>query len=151
MATRPALPQRALFLGYAGLAPQAFALLLVASGSPDYRFTALALAFAYAALIFSFLGGVWWGVAAANPQAGPSWIWIASVAPSLVALATCIPWAIGAAWPEPSLLVLGLSLLGTPVIDSQLDRLRLLPTNWLIFRRNLSIGLGLLTIAVALF
>jgi hypothetical protein len=150
MATRPVLPPRALYLGYAGLAPQVLAVLLIASGSADYRFTALALAFAYAALIFSFLGGLWWGVAAADPEDAPPWVWIASVTPSLIALATFIPWTLGASWPEPSLIVLGASLIVTPLIDARLDRLKLVPAGWLIFRRNLSMGLGVLTIAAAL-
>lgn len=85
--------------GYAGLLPQVAALLMLASGPSDYSFLALALAFAYAALIFSFLGALWWGLAAAQPEAAPAWP--VGVLPSLLALATCVPCAVGAAWPRP--------------------------------------------------
>src|SRR6476469_5820639 len=151
MATRPALPSTSLKLSYAGLLPQAFAVIVIASGSIEYRFSALALAFAYAALIFSFLGGLWWGLAAADPEDAPAWIWIAGITPSLIALAACIPWAVGAAWPAPSLIILGLALLATPLVDRTLDRLELAPAGWRTLRRNLSLGLGFLTIAAALF
>jgi hypothetical protein len=150
MATRPALPSTSLKLGYAGLLPQAFAVILLATGSLEYRFVALALAFAYAALIFSFLGGLWWGLAASDPEDAPAWIWIAGIMPSLIALATCVPWAVGAPWPGPSLIILGVALVGTPIIDRNLDRLELAPAGWRSLRRNLSLGLGLLTIAAAL-
>jgi hypothetical protein len=63
---------------------KAAALLLLASGSSDHRFSALALAFAYAALILSFLGALWWGLAAAQPARAPEWVWPAGVAPSLL-------------------------------------------------------------------
>jgi hypothetical protein len=138
-------------LGYAGLLPQAIAVGVIASGSIEYRFSALALAFAYAALIFSFLGGLWWGLAASDPEDAPPWIWGAGATPSLIALLSCVPWAVGAAWPAPSLIVLGLALLATPLIDRRLDRLELAPAGWRSLRRNLSLGLGLLTIAAALF
>ena len=45
-------------LGYAGLLPQAAAFVAVLKDGPE-KWTALAMAFGYAALIFSFLGGVW--------------------------------------------------------------------------------------------
>ena len=44
--------------------PQGF-VTLVAIGH-EYRFTALFMGFVYAAAIFSFLGGVWWGQAIAR-------------------------------------------------------------------------------------
>ena len=55
-------------LGYAGLLPQIAALALFAGGG-EWGWVALAAGFAYAALIFSFLGGVWWGQALAMPRA----------------------------------------------------------------------------------
>ena len=59
-----AVPPVARWLGYAGLLPQALAFVAVAAGEVGGRFTALALSYAYAALILSFLGGMWWGLAA---------------------------------------------------------------------------------------
>lgn len=148
--TRPALPPIARTLGYAGLLPQATAALLLAHGSLEYRFTALALAFAYAALIFSFLGALWWGLAAAQPDVAPEWVWVAGIAPALTALATCIPWAIGADWPQPSLLVLAMGIACSVLIDRRLDRLGLCPPGWLRLRVHLSLGLGVLTACCAM-
>ena len=143
--SRPPLPSMARALGYAGLLPQAAAALLLAGGSLEYRFAALALAFAYAALIFSFLGALWWGLAAAQPEAAPEWVWVAGVVPALIALATCIPWAIGADWPQPSLIILALGVSVSVMVDRRLDKLGLCPTGWLRLRIHLSVALGALT------
>lgn len=145
------VPPLARLLGLAGLLPQLLALLVVASGNPNWTFSALALAFAYAALILSFLGGLWWGLAARAGADAPSWLWVAAVAPSLIALATAIPWAIGAAWPGPSLVILGATLIGALVVDVRLVRLGLAPRWWLKLRTPLSVGLGVLSIGTALF
>jgi hypothetical protein len=150
MATRPALPLPARTLGYAGLLPQAAAALLLATGSLDYRFYALALAFAYAALIFSFLGALWWGLAAAQPERAPAWVWPIGVLPSLLALASCLPWVIGAEWPVPSLLLLALGIAASVLVDRRLDRLGLCPPGWLRLRLHLSLGLGALTFLCAI-
>jgi hypothetical protein len=144
------LPSLARTLGYAGLLPQAAALLLLASGSSDHRFSALALAFAYAALILSFLGALWWGLAAAQPARAPAWVWPAGVAPSLLALAACVPWAIGAEWPGPSLIVLAVAIAASALVDRRLDQLGLCPPGWLRLRVHLSAALGLLTLLCAL-
>lgn len=150
MAAGSPLPNIARQLGYAGLVPQAAAALVLATGSLEYRFTALALAFAYAALIFSFLGALWWGLAAAQPDAAPGWVWIAGVVPSLAALASCVPWAIGAKWPEPSLILLAIGIALSALIDRRLDSLGLCPPGWLRLRVHLSIGLAVLTAFSAL-
>ena len=72
MFEHPPLSRRARLLGYAGQLPQVFALILLAD--PETRWIALAGGCGYAALIFSFLGGIWWGIAVSNP--GPSLILI---------------------------------------------------------------------------
>ena len=77
-----AMPRLAFGLGYAGLMPQIAALGLILAGGPEWRFMAFSAAFAYAALIYSFLGGVWWGLSARSPADAPRWIWIVSVLPS---------------------------------------------------------------------
>ena len=59
------LSDNARLLGYAGILPQAIALLAVLKGGPA-GWSALALSYGYAALIFSFLGGVWWGLGLAE-------------------------------------------------------------------------------------
>lgn len=154
MAAAPPAPSRvptlARALGFAGLLPQLAALALVASGDPRWSFSALSLAYAYAALILSFLGGIWWGLAARAGADAPGWLWVAAVVPSLVALATAIPWAIGAEWPGPSLVLLGLALIAALAVDLRLVRLGLVPGWWLALRTPLSVGLGILSIATAL-
>jgi hypothetical protein len=148
---RSGLPGTARYLGYAGLLPQGAAFLTIATASLDYRFSALAFAFAYAALIFSFLGGLWWGLAAAQPERAPKWIWAAGVMPCLIAVASCVPWAIGAAWPTPSLLLLAVRIGASFLVDLRLDRLGLCPGGWVGFRVRLSLGLAALTALCALF
>lgn len=141
------MPPFARWLGFAGLFPQAAALLVALMDEPRTLFSALALAFAYAALILSFLGGLWWGLAAAAKDA-PRWLWVAAVSPSLLALASCIPWATAGAWPGPSLLLLGLALIGSLGVDRKLIALGLAPRWWMRLRGPLSFGLGGLTIAL---
>ena len=67
-----AIPGAAMVLGAAGVLPQVAALVAVLAGDPAWTFGALALAYAYAAIIFSFLGGLWWGLAARERAAGIS-------------------------------------------------------------------------------
>ena len=142
-------PVLARLRGYAGLLPQAAVVAVLASGSSWWHFAALALGYAYAALILSFLGGLWWGLAASQSSRCPAWTWLAAVVPSLVSLATALPWAIGAAWPGPSLIVLGLALLFSLLVDRRLAADGLAPGWWMTLRIPLSAGLGLLTLAIA--
>ena len=150
VAIQRALPPVARTLGYAGVLPQAAAALVVVAGPLDQRFSALALAFAYSAVIFSFLGGVWWGLAAGTLEAAPTWIWPIGVLPSLIAVAVCVPWAAGAAWPEPSLLVLALGIAASPVVDWRLSKRGLCPPGWLRMRVHLSVALSVCTAVCAL-
>lgn len=146
MFEQPALQRRARLLGYAGQLPQVFAIILLAD--PETRWIALAGGFGYAALIFSFLGGVWWGVGISNPQA-PRWIYVAAVLPSLIGLATYVPWIFGWTWPGPSLIVLGLCVLVSPIVDREMALKLPLPEDWVRLRSHLSVGLGLLTLLLA--
>jgi hypothetical protein len=145
------LPPIARWLGYAGLLPQIAAVTMVASGDLYWHFAALALAYAYAALILSFSGGLWWGLAARSEGLAPKWMWAVAVAPSLIALISAVPWTIGAPWPEPSLGWLGLSILGSLLVDFRFQRIGLAPAGWMALRAPLAIGLGLLTLAAACF
>lgn len=149
MQSVPALPR---WLGLAGLLPQFTCVAVLYAGPAEWREAALAIAFAYAALILSFLGGMWWGIAAAAPAAqrrkALGWLWIAAVLPSFVALACFLPWALDWAWPEPSLVMLGGALLVTLGVDAKLSALA--PRWWMTLRVPLSTGLGLATIATAL-
>ncbi len=142
-------PHFARTLGLLGITPQAAALILILTEDPAMRFTALTLAFAYAALILSFLGGLWWGLASTAPNP-PRWLWVAAVSPSLFALAACIPWAVGGTWPGPSLVLLGVALIGSLAIDRHLVALMIAPPWWMGLRWPLSLGLGMMTIALGL-
>lgn len=142
-------PTIARLLGFAGLLPHIAVVLVLLERNPELRFSALSMGYAYAALILSFLGGIWWGLAARAEKA-PDWLWIAAVMPSLIALASAVPWATGYAWPGPSLIVIGVALIAALGVDWQLQRSGLAPDWWLRLRVPLSLGLGTLTIAMAL-
>jgi Protein of unknown function (DUF3429) len=141
------LPRIALRLGFAGLLPQIIAVFLVATDA-EQRWSALAVGYAYAAFIFSFLGGVWWGQGLTIKNA-PLWIYAAAVAPSLIALATYVPWVIGAAWPGPSLAILGICLILSPLVDRAIGQSVPFPPDWMRLRIILSLGLGGLTLLLS--
>lgn len=143
----PRLPAVATVLGLAGLVPQGAVVGTLVFGGADVRFTALSVGYAYAALIFSFLGGLWWGLAAMGGERTPGWVWGAAVAPSLLALATAWPWATGGTWPGPSLIVLGVAIASSLIVDLRLRAAGITPGGWLSLRTPLSLGLGVLTIA----
>ena len=149
MQSVPHLPR---LLGLAGLLPQ-FACLCTAWFGPDeWYWTALAIGWGYGALIFSFLGGLWWGIAAgalARNVVVPGWLWIASVVPSLLALLTYLPWVFGLDWPEPSLVLLGLAILASLAVDRRLSG-REAPDWWWSLRMPLSLGLSFATVLLPL-
>lgn len=136
-------PARA--LGYAGLLPQILCVSVLVTGH-EWRYAALAGGFAYAAAIFSFLGGVWWGQAMAGAHAGKpagTGAYVLAVMPSLLAVALFLPWSFGWEWPGPALFYLGALILGSPFIDRALGYAA---PDFLRLRWHLSIGLGTLTI-----
>jgi hypothetical protein len=105
---------------------------------------------AYAALIFSFLGALWWGLAAARSDCAPLWVWPVGVLPSLASLMAWTPWVIRAERPSFSLVVLAAGIAASALVDLRLEQLGLAPTNWFKFRLQLSLGLGALTTWCAL-
>ncbi len=132
-------------LGYAGLLPQVICVGMLASGH-EWRYSALAGGFAYAAAIFSFLGGVWWGQAVQSGRATAGAYFIA-VMPSLLAVALFLPWTFGWEWPGPALLYLGALIIGSPLIDRAMG---FAEADFLKLRWHLSLGLGSLTIALGM-
>jgi Protein of unknown function (DUF3429) len=140
------LPRIALILGGAGLIPQLVACWLTLL--PEDRFIGLAAGYFYAALIFSFLGGTWWGIGAAN-RSTPKWVFAVAVIPSLIAFGSGVPWMTGATWPGPSLIVLGVGLLLSPLVDWQLRSIGLMGADAFRLRLMLSGGLGGLTLLLA--
>lgn len=141
------LPRPLVALGLAGMAPQAICLALIGL-APDWRWVALAAACFYAALILSFLGGLWWMAVLMN-GAKPRPACLLGVVPSLAAWAALLPWTAGWAWPGPSLVALGLLLLASPLADRWLSRHVAFPEGWLKLRCAMATGLGLLTLAAA--
>lgn len=133
-------------LGFAGLLPPLIC--LVAVFDDGTRYMALSAAYFYAALIFSFLGGFWWGLAVASPGA-PQWVYGVAVVPSLLAFVSAIPWMIGMTWPGPSLGLLGIALIAALWVDVRLNRLGIMPDWMLSLRILLSVGLGAITLALA--
>ena len=146
------LPKAAFVAGYAGLLPQVIAAAMVLSGM-EYRWTALAAAYGYVAFIFSFLGGMWWGLAVTsrNNDVSVNGIFALAVAPSLLSLATYLPWIWGWEWPGPSLAWLGIFLMLSPLADRWLSSRCALPPGWMKLRWHLSIGLGGITLFLAAF
>ncbi len=146
METHASLPPAARLLGYAGLLPLvgcAAGLVLL----PMHRAPLLDAGFGYAALIFSFLGGLWWGQGVARGRASPGLFGVA-VLPSLIAwglmLLRLLGWTTGEA-----LLALGTAILLSPVVDLVLARNQALVRGWIALRLQLSTGLGALTLALA--
>lgn len=145
---RPPLDPIKLWIGFAGLLPQILACLL-AMTSGEWRWVALAGGWAYAALIFSFLGGIWWGIALRDPSL-PAWVPVIAVLPSLIGLMSFLPWTLGNDWPAPALAMIGTFILLSPIVDWFLGRIIVTPPGWLRLRIMLSVGLGSLTILLAL-
>ncbi len=140
------LPRLALTLGLTGLLPQMLAAAI--SLHPPHAAFGQFAAFLYAALIFSFLGGLWWGIAAVN-QAAPRWLYLVSVMPTLIALGAGLLWIAQTGSPAQSLRIVGVGLLLAPLVDWHLNRRSLVPKGWLTMRVILSGGLGALTLLVA--
>ncbi len=142
------IPMAPRVLGLAGLLPPLLLTCATLFGPLEWQWSALAIAYAYAALIFSFLGGIWWGLAAARKDS-PGWIYVAAIVPSLIALATYVPWILGLSWPGPSMLLLGLCIIGSPLVDRRLVAAGIESQWMLTLRWILSLGLGLLTLTMA--
>ena len=143
MASNTSLTPAARGLGYAGLLPQILCIALALSGS-QYQYNALYMGFVYPAVIFSFLGGVWWGQAIAKGEQASAGSYVLAVMPSLIAAALFIPYLEGWEWPGPAMLYLGAFLMLSPMVDRSLGYAA---PDFLKLRWHLSLGLGALTIA----
>ena len=141
------LPRPLIALGLAGLLPQAICLMAVAYGGPE-RWIALAAGCFYAAIILSFLGGMWW-MAGLLSGLRAGWVYGLAVLPSLIGFAALLPWTVGWSWPGPSLVVLALALLVSPLVDRMLARHMTVPPGWLRLRMAMAGGLGLMTLLIA--
>ena len=140
------LSRLALLLGVSGLIPQMLALAL--TWHPPHAALAQFAGFLYAALIFSFIGGLWWGIAAAN-RAAPKWLFAVAVVPALIAFGASLIWVARTGSAGLSLRIVGTALVVSPLIDWWLGRAGLVPRGWLFMRLVLSFGLGALTLSMA--
>lgn len=136
-------PRGALVLGYAGLLPALAAALLLLVGPAAWTGAALQAHLAYAAIILSFIGGLWWGAACADTSAPSTPVLVASVVPPLVA------WALALAGGPLSLVAVAVLFLAVLPIDRHLTGERLTPAWWLRLRVPLSAGMALLAIVSA--
>ena len=144
MSAPPRLPT---LLGPAGLLPQLAALAVTVLAPVEWRFAGVTVAQFYAAAILSFLGGIWWGLAAAGEEP-PAWLWVAAVVPSLWAVAALVLLVFG--WNAAALALLAVGLMGALVVDKRLRDLHLMD-DWLWrLRQRLSTWLALITACVAL-
>lgn len=145
----PKLPKAAIILGAAGLMPQSFCLILVAF-FPEWRWLALSAACFYAAIILAFLGGLWWMQGLLSNSSDPT-PYIGGVVPPILGWLALLPWCLGWNWPVPSLILLALALVGSPMVDQVFARRTRLPVRWMTLRWTLAIGLGGLSLVVGLF
>ncbi len=136
-------------LGLAGLLPQVAAC-IVALTYTEFTVYALVSGFAYAALIFSFIGGVWWGQALQAPKWHP-WIFLASVIPSLISWAAALLLFSDLKWWSYATTAIAIGLMVSPLVDLQIGKILLQPKGWMKLRWTLSIGLGALTMVLAAF
>lgn len=132
------LPPPVRLLGLAGIAPQLACLALALTDAGGFAGQA---GLAYAALILSFLGGLWWMAAliAGLRDAVP---YVLAVLPSLIGWGALL-------LPSGGLVVIGLCLLASPLADRHLARRIALPAGWIALRWQMATGLGLATLALA--
>lgn len=141
----------AYLLGWAGLLPQIAAFMLLVGQEPDLQEFGHILAQAYAALILSFLGGIWWGMGVRVAGEPPRWLWFAAVLPALLAYATFLPLAMGARDTALPCVILATGLIVSLWVDWRLCALEIAPRGWMFLRLPLSVGLALLTLLTVVF
>ena len=141
------LSKYVMWLGFAGLLPQAFACMLTFTNS-SWNVYIIISGFSYAALIFSFLGGIWWGNALSAPKPH-LWIFAAAVCPSLIAWIAALLLFLDFKWWPYATSTIAIGLIISPLVDQQIGRIIVQPKGWMRLRWMLSIGLGFLTIILS--
>ena len=127
------IPRPALLLGAAGLLPSLAMPPLLAAGGDAAAF-ALQAGPAYGALIASFIGGAWWGLAANRAEGAALTRWlVASVLPMLAAwVALLLP-------PQAGLLLLAVIFALLPLADRAAQAASMAPAWWWRLRLPLSL------------
>jgi hypothetical protein len=147
------MPPLARWLGLSGLLPLiGLVLMLALQLWPEWQPAALGLALGYGALILSFLGGLWWGLAAQASSTGravPAWVWIAAVLPSLYAVVPLGLVALQVLAARQGLAMVGGGLILALAVDRGMAAAGLAPVWWLALRFPLSLGLGVLCLVAA--
>lgn len=138
-------------LGFAGLLPQVAVIvdvLLAPDAQQGISRSMSGLALVYAAIILSFLGGMWWSIAMRRTT-GQAWLAGAAVLPSLMAFGSFT--FLEANWQRDWALVgVGSAIILTLVVDRHLTTTGEAPHGWMGLRIPLSVGLGGLTIAAGI-
>ena len=141
--TAPPISTAARMLGIAGLLPQLGALLLIATGVD--RALGTLMAFAYAVVILSFLGGISWGFAMRS-SADQARLAALTVAPTLTAFVLVIARVAAGLRADWALIAVGILLIVTLVLDRGFTDRGVTPPGWMGLRIPLSLTLGGLTI-----
>ena len=132
------LPPAVRLLGLSGILPQLACIghaVLFGGGSAGQA------GLAYAAVILSFLGGLWWMAALLSDIRTPM-PYVVAVLPSLLGWGTMLT-------PAAGLWGMALCLLASPLVDRNLSRHIALPKGWLRLRWQMASGLGLSTLILA--
>ena len=130
-------------LGFAGLLPQVAAVAALALGVD--RVIGHGFAFAYAGLIFSFVGGTWWGLTVRRPGRQGALLTVA-VLPSLLVAALMLAMVSAVLPLRLALVILGGALMLMLPVDRHLVAEGDAPAGWMVLRTPLSLGLGVLTL-----
>jgi hypothetical protein len=133
-----ALPPAVRLLGLSGILPQLACIGYALAFGGSFAGQA---GLAYAAVILSFLGGLWWMAALLSGLRDPM-PYVAAVLPSLVGWGAML-------LPAGGLWLMALCLLASPLVDRSLSRRIALPNGWLRLRWQMASGLGLTTLILA--
>lgn len=146
--SRQPLPTPVRLLGPSGILPQAICVAM-AVFLPEHRILAGIAGGLYAALILSFLGGLWWmeALVRGDRRATP---YVVAVLPSLIGWAAWLAPLVGLMGMAGALMVLGIVILISPVADKAIGRLASEMPGWWRLRWVLSIGLGGLTLLLGI-
>lgn len=132
------LPPTVRLLGLSGILPQLACIAHTLAFGGSFAGQA---GLAYAAVILSFLGGLWWMAALLSGLRDPI-PYVVAVLPSLVGWGAML-------WPDGGLWLVALCLLASPLADLSLSRRITLPNGWLRLRWQMASGLGLTTLILA--
>jgi hypothetical protein len=142
------LPRPPLILGAAGVLPPLLCVGL-ALVDPTLILPATIGGGLYAALILSFLGGMWW-MEALLRRDERGWPYLVAVLPSLIGWALLVPPLLAGGSIRIALILLGLVIMVTPLADARIGTAMRAITGWARLRWALSLGLGGLTLILGL-